>query len=284
MPSDRKNENHHYVPQFYLRHWCAADGKMWVYPVENGRCGFRASPKNFATEKGLYDTSDVQHLAGIDVEGFLSRIEGIFDSRWPEVFDGTMDNETKMNISRFLALMHLRHPKHKEQVQKTKALFRTIADKVRAQGHDRFEVVHPDGTKNIIPVSEMEEFTRDTPANAKLGFLNAMHQSMEDLAKVICARKWGVIISMHNEPVYLTSDTPLVVHRGTCTKQFFGFGTPGTEVTFPISPTKLLRISDVYEEDGLHYPLISLGDLNEPIILNAARFVFSHQELKDVNA
>jgi len=42
----------------------------------------------------------------------------------------------------------------------------------------------------------------------------------------------------------------------------------------------MLRISDVFVTDGLHYPLINLGDLNDSTILAADRFVFSPEELK----
>lgn len=279
MPPDRKSESHHYVPQFYLRQWCAPDGKMWVYPVENGSTGFRASPKNFATEKGLYNSSDAP-FADHDFEGRFSQIEGLFHSRWPEVFNSIGDPRTKRNIARFLALMHIRHPKHKEEIRKTNAWLRQLTAQARASGHTEFEIVDPDGETSVVRVGDVDEMASDTAANTNAGFLNAL-TSVETLAQILSARKWGVVFNTIDAPVYLTSDRPLVLHRGTCSRESFGFATPGTEITFPITPTKLLRISDVFQEDGLHYPLIALGDVNEQVVLTATRFIFSPEELKD---
>lgn len=67
---------------------------MWLYPVD-GRASVRASPKSFAAENGLYDTSDIPELAAIDQEGDLSHLEGLFDSRLPEVFDRMANPATK---------------------------------------------------------------------------------------------------------------------------------------------------------------------------------------------
>ena len=43
----------------------------------------------------------------------------------------------------------------------------------------------------------------------------------------------------------------------------------------------MLKISDAFEVDGLHYPLIRLGDLNDGTVMTAQRFVFSARELEN---
>jgi hypothetical protein len=278
MKPDRKNESHHFVPQFYLRHWCGPDGKMWIYPVD-GRSPFRASPKNFAAENGLYDSSDLPELGSFDHEAELSKLEGLFDSRWPDIFNGIGDQKTKMNISRFLALTHLRHPRNKEDVQKLNAMFRRMVE--LAEGREEFEIIGVNGERVMIRSSDVKAYASDTPENTKAGFLMTMRQSVEDLAAILAARKWGVIFTEGGEPAFVTCDDPLVKQRGTSTRRTFGFGTPGTVITFPISPSKMLRIADDFAEDGQHYPLIDVGDLNSGTILNAVRFVFSPVEMKE---
>lgn len=250
MNAARSNENHHYVPQAYLRHWCGPDGKMWIYPLD-GRPPFRASPKNFAVEKGLYDTSAVPHLTGFDHEGDLSKLEGLFDSRWPEIFDGIGRPATKMNLSRYLALTHLRHPRQKEEVRKVNAIFRQMAAAVADK--EEFVVRGVDGERLTIRSADVAAYASDTPENANAGFLGVMRWSVEDLANILNARKWGVLFNENGGAVFVTGDCPLVLHRGTCIKEKYGFGTPGTVITFPISPSKMLRIADDFAEDGLHY-------------------------------
>jgi hypothetical protein len=280
MAPDRKSESHHYVPQFYLRHWCAADGKMWVYPVEDGSVGFRASPKNFAAETGLYNSADVPTFSAYDFEARFSQIEGLFDSCWPEVFDSIADPKTKANIARFLALMHIRHPRHKVEVRKTNAELRRMAAHAKAQGYAEFEVIDANGQAAILRVCDVEQLVGDNSAATKAGFLNAL-TSVESLAQILSARKWGVVFNPSETPVFLTSDRPLILHPGTSGRETFGFATSGTEITFPITPTKLLRISDAFEKDGLHYPLIALGNVNEQVVLTATRFVFTLAELNE---
>lgn len=275
MKAAPQNESHHYVPQFYLRHWCAADEKMWIYPVD-GRKEFRASPKNFAAENGLYDTSSVPHLAARNQESDLSRLEGLFDSRWPDIFNGITTPATKMNLARFVALMHLRHPRRKEQVQRVNALFRKMVE--LTGGKDLIRVRGVNGEEMKIRKTDIETFASDTPENTKAGFLTSMRNSVEDLAVVLGARKWGVIHTENGEPAFVTGDCPVVLHRGTCNRRTFGFGTPGTVVTFPITPSKMLRIADDFADDGLHYPLLQLGDLNDGTINAADRFVFSAKQ------
>ena len=278
MKAAPQNESHHYVPQFYLRHWCGADDKMWIYPVD-GRKPFRASPKNFAAENGLYDTSDLPQLAGLNQEAALSKLEGIFDSRWPEIFNGTIDPVTKMNLARFIALMHLRHPRRKEQVRKVNALFRKMVQ--LTGGKDLIHIRGVNGEDLTIRKSDIESYASDTAENTKTGFLNSMRRSVEDIAEILFARKWGVIFTDGAETAFVTGDCPVVLQKGTCTRATFGFGTPGTVVTFPISRSRMLRIADDFAEDGLHYPLLQLGDLNDGTVRAADRFVFSATEMTD---
>ena len=278
MKPNRKKENHHFVPQSYLRNWCAADGKMWVHPLD-GRSGFRATPQNFATEKGLHDTSDIPELADFDFEGELSTVEGLYSSRWLDFFNDTTNPRTKMNISRFIALFHLRNPIQRETIREVNAGFRALVERVGDQ--EKIDFITPDGKTLSVRTQDIRNFTTDTPINIKTGFLVQMRTAVEDLAKVLFARKWGVIYAPDSAPVFITSDCPVVLHRGTSTRENFGFRTPGTEITFPISPSKMLKISDRFEQDGLHYPLLRLGDLNEGTVMTAERFIFSARKLEN---
>jgi len=44
---------HHYVPQFYLRRFCDAAGRLWAWDREADRV-FIASPRSVAAERSFY--------------------------------------------------------------------------------------------------------------------------------------------------------------------------------------------------------------------------------------
>jgi hypothetical protein len=271
MAVPRKRELHHYVPQFYLRQWCGTDGQLWACPLD-GRAPFRTTPKAVAAEKGLYDSSGTP-FEDFDYEGALARYESLFAERWPGVFDAIADPETKKNISRFLAIFNARHPTQKDLARRVNSLFRAMAERVK--GHDEINVCLASGEQLRVKVGDIQRFASDTEANTRAGFLSAMRSSVQDVAKVLNARRWGVIIA--EEPGFVTSDRPLVVSQGHCPDQSFGFGSPGTTITFPISPNRLLLIGDGFKTDGAHYRIDSVDKSNVDTIRGAGRFIFARE-------
>ena len=272
VAASRKNESHHFVPQFYLRHWCDGKGRLWVCPL-TGHEPFLGTPKSIAAEKGLYDSAGTP-FEKFDYEGSLAKLESLFAGRWPEVFDDIGNPETKKHISRFLALMHTRHPAQKETVRRINSLLREMA--ARARGRKEIEITQSDGERTRIQVSDIDQYAADTEANTRAAFLSAMRASVGEIAQVLNARKWGIIVS--DVPGFLTSDRPLVVNRGHCRDQVFGLGSPGTTVTFPISPTRLLLIGDGFKKDGSHYQIESVTGPNTDTIRGAGRFVFARDK------
>lgn len=83
--------------------------------------------------------------------------------------------------------------------------------------------------------------------------------------------------------LFITSDRPVAkVHQ---TRETFGFGTSGTIVTFPLSPTRVLLMDDSHREPAnQYYPLH--GDdpvaLNYATMRNAANFIISSRPTDDV--
>jgi hypothetical protein len=107
MPSAPKL--HHFVPQFYLRHWCDAEGKLWIYAID-GRNPFRATPKNFAAETNLYTAKADAPAAPTATEECLSAWESLFARVWPDIIDRADNQETRASIARFIATLIARHP------------------------------------------------------------------------------------------------------------------------------------------------------------------------------
>lgn len=106
----------------------------------------------------------------------------------------------------------------------------------------------------------------------KSTFLRHLPDLIQDLAEVLVQRKWGIVFS--ERPAFVTSDSPMVLHRGTATKQSIGYGTAGTQILFPISPTRLLAICDDWPHAFAHYKLANLDIFNCILARAATRFVF----------
>ena len=266
----RSDEVHHYVPQFYLRHWCDKHGKLWVHPVD-GSAPFQSTPKSLAAEKGLYATGAFPELRHWDQEGDLSLIESGFARVWPNIFEDISDLRTKMNVARYLALTWLRHPNQKKQVR---AINRTLIRNAKhAPAGEGEAVINAKDHDEVFHVSRVLEKATETDANTNEGFLRMMREAVPDIAEVLCSRRWAVVEAGNS--VFATGDTPLVLWRGKCTRPHYGLGTPGTQLSFPICPTKLLMISDQLASDGFIHSLQSLGNINSGVTSVATRFVFT---------
>ena len=274
MDRNPRQERSHYVPQFYLRQWCDDDGKLWAHPID-GSASFRSKPGSVAVEKGLYDSSMIVGMKDWDTERTLSGLEGIFSSVWPGIFERIHEApDTKWILAQYLAITHLRHPYQKGKIRGINQMYRDIVEDLQGQ-HDEVEFIHGD-QKVKVPIDEIREHASDTDENINRAFIRFLRQSTEDLADVFIQRKWGVFVADY--PAFVTGDCPLVRWKGDSTKERFGFATPGTQITFPLSPYKLLMIQDGFEEDGMLYPLESLGNLNQGVRAASKRFVFSLTE------
>lgn len=270
MTKQRNNELHHYVPQFYLRHWCDADGKMWIHP-RDGSHPYQSGPRSFCAEIGLYDTSKTHLLRAWDQESDLSRSEAIFAKKWPEIFAHASDKRTKMNLARYLAISYLRHPNTRRLIDNVNTITRELISTIRPN-QETIDVCFRDKS-HTLDVDHIREKTEDTQANIQEGFLRTMRSEAQDIANTLHQRKWGILVSPG--PVVVTGDCPFVLWRGKSTRRSFGIRTPGTQISFPLSPRSLLLIDDDFTKDGMLYPLQSPGNLNAGVVEAAERFVFS---------
>jgi len=134
----------------------------------------------------------------------------------------------------------------------------------------------------IVRVDEVLKFTNNDRDTIQTQFLRLMPHTMMEIAEVLVKRRWGIIFS--DWPAFVTSDCPVVLCRGMSTKTNFGFGTPGTNILFPISPTRLLAIDDRWDYEFAHYKLTKPDIYNRIIARAAHRFVYAHNESPDLAA
>ena len=121
------------------------------------------------------------------------------------------------------------------------------------------------------------------PEDHHRAFVDFIAQEGKWLAKVLLKKRWSVIVA--DEPVFVTSDNPVILDGPPDRNEGFGFGTRGMTVTFPLSPKMLLHLSDRKngENDGLYCPLQGIANMPGPpwaafnwqVWVNASRLMLS---------
>jgi len=269
VSSKKPSGRQHFVPQFYLRQWGNADEKVWQYGFD-GRPPVHVGIKNIAFERGLYTHPAKDKVTPLTTEDDLAEIESGYAEVWPGIIDRATDVQTRHNIARFIALMFIRHPQHRETVRMMNETWREIV-----QGLAPAAVVEitAEGRVSKIRVQDVLDETKDEFVGS--GFLKLMRGTLEHIAETLMARRWGIVFS--ENPAFVTSDCPVVLSRGRCQKRTFGFRTPGTHILFPYSPTRLLVISDDWSHEFAHYKLASADVFNRMIVQGAVRFVYGSE-------
>jgi len=267
-----KPKLHHYVPQFYLRQWCDADGKVVVYPVDGSK-PFRTTPRNVAAECGLYTPIPGAEAVRHDHELWFAGWEGMFSGKWPDIFDRADNPDTRRNLARFLATLLLRHPASRQIVGDINRRLLAMASNARID-----QRVSISGGQASVQVSaaEIREFAATNSDAVRTDWLRQMPALAPSLGELLFSRRWGVIFAP--EPAFITSDNPVSLDRGAYRGEKFGLGTPGTLISFPISPTRFLLIADEWDHPFMHYRLEDHGVFMRRVVRGAHRFVFSSHE------
>jgi hypothetical protein len=127
-----------------------------------------------------------------------------------------------------------------------------------------------------VSAAEILEFASTDPDAVRTDWLRQMPTLAPSLADLLFSRRWGVIFA--TAPAFITSDNPVFLDRGRYGGKKFGIGTPGTLISFPISPTRFLLIADEWEHPFMHYRLEDDRVFMRRVVRRAHRFVFSSQE------
>ncbi len=185
MPPRKRNARHHYVPQFYLRQWSQDGEHIWAYP-KTAHNPIGTTIANVACESGLHSTPTAQPEASFSSEEEdLSQIESIHAKVWPGIFDRAANSETRRNLATFLALLFLRHPTRKSDIER-------IRDEIReAVSHLSPETQIEVSIKERTGEFSVGEILRHTDANQTAissAFIDCMHSNLDVVANALFDR------------------------------------------------------------------------------------------------
>jgi hypothetical protein len=280
-------KNQHWLSQFYLRQFAVPGfrnrkrAKIWLWSKDDSE-PIKKKIRDVCTEEFLYSHIRTDGSRCYRAERKLAALETTISRFYSRLSDRVPDLEQawgmKKLFSLFLATLLLRHPEEREGTQNTQRTLVTWYETLPKDSAGR--PVIPDfeheGERYPFDASRWEEY-RDVDNNAitKM-FAEGIEANARSLANEIFKKRWAFLCL--NEPRLFTSDFPLVVKH--LDRKVFGVGTPGVHMFFPVSPKRMLHMTDREDNPDGFYPFPSerAAELNFFTLGNSKQLILSHEQ------
>ncbi len=264
------------MPQAYLKPFAAEGGKrpkIWRLGKSDGAKPEMKAIEKVAVRNHLYAPLGSDGRRDDPTEKKLGRLEKFLgEPIWNEVCHGQVDltwRPMRQMLSLLVATSYVRTPAHFEW---WKAVHRQLRDQFSrfdappshvTLGQVRTELDHSDWSAfQIADEEEMKAAWNDYVASAG------------DIAPILLTMRYTMVVA--ERPVFVTSDNPVAVTHPS--GRFKGLGDPDTEITFPISPTRILIMDNQTSEPNGGYHHLAKEDpsfTNRLTRRNAIEHMFS---------
>ena len=280
-----RKRRQHWVPRFYLKYFATSETRettepqVWILSKDEGD-PLRVNTNKIANQRYLYSPRTRTLEASSSIEDDLAGYESVIGQVWPllasDFVDLDQDESLRKGLALFVSLLYLRHPRRLTEVDDIHAQLVAFYDALPKDQHGRPAVdeVGYKGTVQPFDNSDWHRFKACGPEEKKRLFVQGIKQNATFLAELLLKKRWSVVFS--EQPVFITTDNPVsLVHQ---TRDVFGFSTPGTVISFPLSPTRVLMMDDRHDQPkGRYYPLSESGPgpANMTAWRNCDRFLIS---------
>lgn len=287
--------NQHWVPRFYLRYFSTPETQFtenpqtWIFSKDDRNSDPKLTNiKKICAKRFLYSPISKDGEREWSLETRLADLESLLSKIWPTLADEYTDllwEPLRKAVSLFVAALYLRTPDGLRQCIDTHQHLVKQYDQIPKgpDGKPNIGYVEVNGKISEFDSSDWFEYKNWQANDHHRFFCDSMQSLTAHLAKLMIQKRWSIIFSDH--AAFITSDKPVCMdHRE---KEKFGFGTKGTIITFPLSPTRLLVMDDMHEEPaGQYYPLHAdgPGPYNLRIWKNGSRFMISQRDVDEVLA
>lgn len=136
--------------------------------------------------------------------------------------------------------------------------------------------IFEDGKAFEFDTSDYDDYKAADANQLKQMFAEQIRPIAAKMAGLLFNKRWAFLCT--DKPVFFTSDKPVIQQHTE--RRTFGIGTPGVHLWFPVSPTRMLWMSDRVgdQPDGFYpLPMEETAWLNAFTIANATRFLLSHE-------
>jgi len=232
-------------------------------------------------EDGTMDTT---------IEELFAKIENLANPPYESLLRGDIPgrSQERMNFAHFLGVMHCRTRAMRRMAAETAGRFRQIMLYAHAQHPGAFDKAVRDYEQELgrrLSLEEREDTRKamldpsgyefSIPKEETFAVIPAAGQ----LAPIFCEMRWWVFTAVQGS--FITSDNPLVrwVDPETCNPFYgdHGFLNKTVEVTFPLSPKRLLLMSwspdDLPKDVGREL----VQHANQVRAAHSDQFLYAHQ-------
>ena len=277
----------HWIPQFYLRYFAIpgfknkGSARIWQLDVET---------HSLSTPK-IRDVCEVEYLYShiqkdgsrcFRIEDKLGDLENLIARMYPRVAEGFPDLEKDWGIKKlmalFLATIWLRHPEMQAKTTETHCRMVEFFESAPKDGSGMPAITHAivEGKRIEIDDSGYDEWKSADQNELKVFFAEQIEFNAGRIAEVLIKKRWVFLCA--SDPVFLTSDKPLALTHPE--KKTFGLGTADALLMFPISPRRVLWMTDREdgEGDGFYpFPSKEASHYNLVTIMNATALLLGQK-------
>nr|WP_320144107.1 DUF4238 domain-containing protein [uncultured Cohaesibacter sp.] len=238
-----RTKRQHFVPRFYLRNFCDADGYIWTH---DSRCGDarRSTPENTGFETNIYSPLAEDGERFDEIEGFLADVESSAAPLLTRLGNGEqLDADEKVTISLFIASMFVRSP---AQIRQFAALAGDTASWMTAT-HVEGDLISKQkrGEDTQLEEGVLDYLARKdalkVSVDRRAGLMSFLQ--LDPISRQINEMTWSFEISKDVE--LITSDNSVFwVAAEKIPRSPYGFGLAHRHavIPFPLSPSRVLRI------------------------------------------
>jgi hypothetical protein len=221
---------HHYVPVFYMRRWCASDGKLCEYSRPRDKIyNRRVAPKSTGFQDRLYETKGVpQAIAQRIEDDFMSSVDNHAAAALGQLETDASkinsDQKHKSAWSLFLMSLIMRTP---EDVAALIGIWEDDWERDFGKLREQYEKSKKPGETRSLEefIAQEDPDVRERWAMSELPDL-IDHQ---EVGQLLNNMHWFVLTMDADAPRLLTSDRPLFISRK--------LGAPDCHLTLPIART-----------------------------------------------
>jgi hypothetical protein len=214
-----RSKNQHWVPQFYLRYFATPDSRgtktpqVWIFSKhdEDGHEQL-TRVRNVCGKRYLYTPVDEDGQRKWDLDDRLQSVETLLAQVWPELAEGYVpldDDAIRKGLSLFVALMHLRNPAVREEVERMHerivALFETAL--LRSDGTPDVEEVEINGQVREMDTSDWHDCRSWGRDDHDRFFAHIVQSETSRIAKMLMSKRWSIVCS--EEDAFITTDKPV---------------------------------------------------------------------------
>jgi hypothetical protein len=286
-------KHQHWVPQFYLSYFATPETRhsdnpqVWILskdPADGDETLTNA--RNVCGKRYLYSPKQPDGERNWELDEKLNVVETLLGQIWPALatdFVNLGDEHIRKALALFVAVMHFRHPDVRRQVEEIHQQLLTFYSSVppRSDGMPNVDSIEVKGQTYKLNVNDWETYRSWGKDDHDRFFADIVQIEAGQMAKHLLDKRWSIVFTQAD--TFVTTDKPVVVSHTT--RERFGFGTPGSIVSFPVGPTRLLVMDDLHHEPkNQYYPLkdSNTGAFNFTAWHGVSRFLITGRQIEEV--